>query len=243
MAISHEERNKQAFNEIEECEDHGAGLRKANFLISVLADLVPRAHIADVGCHNGVYTKMYGATPGVESIHGFDVADKALAKARERGLQVSSWVGGTEPCPASDNQFDVLIASEVIEHIVDTEFFIAELKRVIKPGGHAILTTPNLYYWLNRVKFLFAETPWDYPAVSNEFKVNRNINTEHIRVNGIQEWSAFFAARGFEVLQAKGFPWAYPTGFKGSVISLIDKIAPSNAQCLGLYVLKNNKKV
>jgi SAM-dependent methyltransferase len=134
----------------------------------------------------------------------------------------------------------VLIASEVIEHIVNTEFFASEMHRILKPNGHVILTTPNLYYWLNRLKFLFARTPWNYPGVSSQFKADPNINLAHIRVNGIREWSSFFNARGLRVLSTQGVNRVPPsaTSFKSRIIRLVDRLMPQNALCLALFLLQ-----
>ena len=44
--------------------------------------------------------------------------------------------------PFNENTFDVIIASEIIEHVVDPQAFVANLIRVLKPGGQLIVTTP-----------------------------------------------------------------------------------------------------
>jgi SAM-dependent methyltransferase len=232
------EGNRLLFNLIQEGEDHEAGHLKAQQISRVLETVRPRARVADLGCHNGVYTSVYARVPGVEMIEGFDVADQAIEAARARGIAAFIWNAGLEPCSADTERYDVLIAGDVIEHIVDTEFFVEEMRRIVRQNGYVILTTPNLYYWVNRLKFLFARAPWNYPGVSCQFKVDRNINTEHIRVNGITEWSAFFTARGFKVVRAEGLAWVPPTTLKRRIIRLIDKLVPKEASCLMLFLLR-----
>ncbi len=46
--------------------------------------------------------------------------------------------------PFADNEFDVVVSFETIEHIENYMKFISELKRVLKPGGQLILSTPNV---------------------------------------------------------------------------------------------------
>jgi 2-polyprenyl-3-methyl-5-hydroxy-6-metoxy-1,4-benzoquinol methylase len=232
------DRNREVFNAFQEGDDHLAGALKAERIAQVLATISPRRTVGDIGCHNGAYTALYAQVPGVEMIEGFDVAEKALDEVRARGFRAYGWVAGSEPCPRESGAFDVLIAGDIIEHVVNTEHFVSEMKRILRPGGHVILTTPNLYYWLNRVKFLFGKTPWDYPGVSQYFKRDRNINTEHIRVNGLREWQAFFDARGFQVCRADGLRWVPPTTLKRRVIHLIDSVMPASASCLSLFVLR-----
>ena len=51
----------------------------------------------------------------------------------------------TQKLPAKDDTFDIILCCEVLEHLdVDPMFMLAELNRVLKPGGRLILTTPNI---------------------------------------------------------------------------------------------------
>lgn len=55
-----------------------------------------------------------------------------------------------ERFPYPDNEFDIVLLCEVIEHLaLDPAFVLAEAHRVLKPGGHIIVTTPNLLRWEN----------------------------------------------------------------------------------------------
>jgi len=53
----------------------------------------------------------------------------------------------------ADNSFDVLVSFQVIEHIQQDEFFLKEINRVLKPGGKALITTPN-------IKMTLTRNPW-----------------------------------------------------------------------------------
>jgi len=44
-----------------------------------------------------------------------------------------------------NERYDVIIASEIIEHVLDTDFFIEELKRILKPNERIIIATPNIH--------------------------------------------------------------------------------------------------
>lgn len=55
----------------------------------------------------------------------------------------------------SDAEFDGVVILEVIEHVVAAEQLLAEIARVLKPGGFLILSTPNFTYFLNRLRILF----------------------------------------------------------------------------------------
>ena len=51
--------------------------------------------------------------------------------------------------------FDGIVMLEIIEHVVAAENLLKEVRRVLKPQGFVILSTPNFAYWLNRIRILF----------------------------------------------------------------------------------------
>jgi 2-polyprenyl-3-methyl-5-hydroxy-6-metoxy-1,4-benzoquinol methylase len=69
----------------------------------------------------------------------------------------------------ADNTYDYLVSFQVIEHIQDDDFFVKEIHRVLKKGGKAIITTPNIKNSLTR-------NPWhtrEYTAASLELLLSK----------------------------------------------------------------------
>lgn len=64
-----------------------------------------------------------------------------------------------EGFPVGPETFDLVTAGEVIEHMLDDTLFLQECRRVLKKGGTLVLTTPNLAFWLNRLRLLFGSAP------------------------------------------------------------------------------------
>ena len=62
----------------------------------------------------------------------------------------------TKTYPYPDNYFDLIIAIEVSEHILDHENFFGECSRVLKPDGKLYITTPNILTLKSRILFLFS---------------------------------------------------------------------------------------
>lgn len=63
------------------------------------------------------------------------------------------------PLPTASSYFDVVIASQVIEHLWNTDGFLKEIYRCLKPTGYAIISTPNLASWHNRLYLLLGRQP------------------------------------------------------------------------------------
>ncbi len=107
-----------------------------------------RAHVRsgdrvlDLGCGQGDLTAVL-ADAGARPL-GVDVADAAVARARRRHPQLSFERAPLDgPLPIADGAFDVVWASEVIEHVADTARWLSEVRRVLVPGGRLLVTTPN----------------------------------------------------------------------------------------------------
>jgi 2-polyprenyl-3-methyl-5-hydroxy-6-metoxy-1,4-benzoquinol methylase len=98
--------------------------------------------VLDVGCGEGRFAAEL-ARAGV-AVVGVDVAREPLrrAGARYAGLDLRSIpLAGT--WPLEDASFDAVWAGEVIEHVADTAGWLSEVRRVLRPGGRLLLSTPD----------------------------------------------------------------------------------------------------
>ncbi len=74
---------------------------------------------------------------------GIDVAAEPLRRARARRPELDlRVVGAAGPWPLKDASFDVVWAGETIEHVADTAGWLSEVRRVLRPGGWLLLSTP-----------------------------------------------------------------------------------------------------
>ncbi|RMG07538.1 MAG: methyltransferase domain-containing protein [Planctomycetota bacterium] len=111
----------------------------------VLELLEPRTagRVLDVGCGAGPFGQ-YAAREGLRVL-GVDLADRALARARARGLPELLLAQG-ECLPLADNSFERLVCLGNLEHFLDPAAGARELARVLAPGGVGVVMLPNAYY-------------------------------------------------------------------------------------------------
>ena len=124
--------------------------------IKLMAD-IPIGVMLDIGCEKGQWGH-YWKNKGWK-VHGLDVNHRNVELSKSAGLDATICDCNSEKLPFSDQSFDFIFAGEIIEHLIDTDGFIEEIYRCLVPGGKAIITTPNLASFENRMRLLFGVYP------------------------------------------------------------------------------------
>lgn len=100
------------------------------------------ARVLDVGCAEGSFTALL-ADAGAEPV-GVDVAQEPLRRARAANPHLDfRLVEPDGPWDLPDSSFDAVWAGEVIEHVLDTSAWLSEVRRVLRPQGTLLLSTPD----------------------------------------------------------------------------------------------------
>jgi SAM-dependent methyltransferase len=107
------------------------------------AGLRGRQRVLDAGCGTGRNLLEFGV---LGTAAGVDVSPEAVEFCIRRGIDRVQ-VGEVERLPFDDRSFDLILATDVLEHVEDDRVALRELRRVAAAGGHLLATVPA-YRWL-----------------------------------------------------------------------------------------------
>jgi ubiquinone/menaquinone biosynthesis C-methylase UbiE len=115
---------------------------KVERALAALAGLPPGSRVLEVGCGAGATTRaMVAARPDLV-IHGCDISRTAIRTARLFGGEIAYVVASATALPYADASFHGVVFYDVLEHIVDAKRSLAEISRVLRPGGLLAATVP-----------------------------------------------------------------------------------------------------
>jgi SAM-dependent methyltransferase len=117
-------------------------------------------HVLDLGCRSGALTRHL--LDG-NSVVGLDVDAAALEKAAALGIEPLQ-ADVDEPLPLEDARFDAVVAGELLEHLRFPDALVAEIRRVLRPGGVLVGSVPNAFRVQGRLRFLRGRPPEDDPT-------------------------------------------------------------------------------
>ncbi len=179
--------------------------RQAKMLTGVLRAVPGPAVIVDIGCGDGLATQVAARlNPGHQFV-GVDWSADALRQAQARGLAlIRAGVEGSG-LPLASASADVVIMSEVIEHLIDTDSALDEAFRILKLDGSLLLSTPNLAAWYNRGLLALGVQPvFSEVSLRGVFGRPGSQVAGHLHMFTRRALTGLLAARGFDSIKVKG---------------------------------------
>jgi 2-polyprenyl-3-methyl-5-hydroxy-6-metoxy-1,4-benzoquinol methylase len=141
--------------------------KKDSYFAGVRREIEPllpahAARVLEIGCGAGATLAWLKSRGTFASTTGVEMFESAAAVARTRVDRVivanaEQWI--TEP--GDIGPFDLVLCLDVLEHMVDPWAFVAQLERLIAPGGHLVCSIPNVRYY-KVVRDLLFKGQWRY---------------------------------------------------------------------------------
>jgi SAM-dependent methyltransferase len=228
----------QFYDEYIEREQHAPDKHRIRLLLHMY-DTASR-DVLDIGCGNGeVLELLRSISPGPFRGFGLDLGASVVEKLERKGLVGGRHDAGT-PLPYADGSFDTVVCSETIEHVVDVDRLVSEARRVLRPTGSLLLTTPNLAYLTNRVLLLFGIQPF-FTETSLRQKLGRRFHflgqggatQGHLKIFTRGSLCELLEMHGFRVTQLRGYPY-----FVNGPLAVIDRAIAAFPSFAAGFVVK-----
>ncbi|MFN7292198.1 MAG: class I SAM-dependent methyltransferase [Pirellula sp.] len=142
---------------------------------------------------------------GAAKLIGIDISEEAVNHARNK-YNIDVRLGNGEAIPINDNEVDIVVSFETIEHLTSPQKFIEECVRVLKIGGTIVLSTPLLetYGADNNNEHHVSEMS-ESESIALFNKYFKNVKVYAQRPHSIQSWNANIAADDSIVVQVRKF--------------------------------------
>ncbi len=140
--------------------------------------------LLDVGCGGGILAEAFAALGF--AVTGIDPSASSVATAQRhansQGVDIMYHVSSGEQLPFADNSFDYVSCCDVLEHVQDVDAVLAEISRVLKPGGLFFYDTINRTWlsWLFLIKVAQDWPRWAFMQ-SNQHRYDRFITPTELR--------------------------------------------------------------
>ena len=108
-----------------------------------------RMVLLDLGCDDGVWTRSLAEAVGADEMYGVEIVEGSAREAAANGVRVSRLDLSQPLTELPSGAFDLVHANQVIEHVPSVDLFVSEVHRLLRPGGHAVISTENGSSWHN----------------------------------------------------------------------------------------------
>jgi SAM-dependent methyltransferase len=183
----------------------------------------------DIACHDGEKTIAIQRQLAARLTVGIDFEGGALDFARGRGIPcVAVDLNQNTPLPFPNASFDYIHAGEIIEHLFSPDLLLKEIARLLKPSGYAVISTPNLASWRNKLVLLLGWQPFDTEVstvhIVGNPRASRGVMSGHIRVFTLKALRELVGLYGLSIRKVVGFPIGQPNSFLTYVTAVIDSV-------------------
>jgi len=158
---------------------------------------IPKGNFCDLGCGRGALIRRLGK---YHRVFGTDFDPAVVQFCRSSGLAVERIdLNEARELPFGDIKFDVIVISEVCEHLLAPRNAFRLAKNALRPNGTLIVTVPNALPLFARLRSFFGRSVgWlHYPSPETEF-------TGHIRFYTLESMSRLLGEEGFSVEHTRG---------------------------------------
>ena len=216
-----------------------------NQTLTAIIDPAKKARILDIGPFRGDLILKRVKNIREAEIYAVDNDPEAIKSCKKLGIRVKQY-NVEKGLPYKSNQFDIVSANQIIEHLTNIDLFVKEIHRVLKPNCYAVLSTENLSSWHNLIAMLLG-----WQAFSQQISTLKNIgnplkfsqeqiieNDRHQTIFTLFGLKSLFELHGFIIEKSFGAGY-YP--LPNPFSEIFSKLDPNHSAFIGIKVRKPSK--
>lgn len=201
------------------------------------------ACLLGLGCFEGKLTYKVGKKVEADNIIGIDKHAELLEVYKERIKLINCNLNNG--IPLQDKSVDIISGDQIIEHLYNTDVFVEEIYRVLKPGGYAVICTENLASLHNLFALILGKQAFSQ-FISSRYRLGNPFSPHykkpvrdghfHVQIFTIQGLKDICEFYNLKVERIKGIIYFLFLPFWSG--KLFEKICPAHAQFIAVRVRK-----
>lgn len=182
----------------------------------------PGSKILDIGCNEGKI-RYYLKEP---NYFGVDLDKNLIEKLKSEGVQAKIVNLNKEDIPFQNQKFDYILLLDIIEHVADSRNLIQNSKKLLNPQGRLIITLPNDYHLMNKLRFCF-----NLPLTEDVFSPYGHLHYFPIRIG-----QKFLNSNGLKIIKKVYLAPIKPRIIPYFIKNILSKVFPQNFSRDILYI-------
>ena len=179
---------------------------RLNNIITIIKKFkIKNINLLDAGCGEGhLLEKLYKIEKN-NNYYGIDIVNHAINQTKKRCPFANIKLGDIYKTKYPNKFFDIIICTEVLEHIFEFKSVLKELRRILKPNGLLIITFPNEFLWTISRLFLCRKSirvPDHVNSFSPKF-FKKNVNMQLVFKRSLPFRLPFFISLGCLIIFKK----------------------------------------
>ena len=185
--------------------------------------------VLDIGCNDG---KMRDFLKN-PVYYGVDINKNQISELNDKGIKAKQADLNKNELPFKNEKFDFVLLLDILEHVVNPQKLLLDAKKRLKEDGKIIVSLPNDYHILNKIRFV----------------LNKHITQDpfapygHLHYFPIKSGEKFLRNNGFEILIVTYLIPIKPKLIPQSIKKILSHISPQAFVRDTLYVLSAIKKL
>ena len=189
--------------------------------------IAPNSKILDIGCNDGNLRNFLANA----MYYAVDLDKEMIKNLVKAGIKAKSADLNKNPLPFKKEQFDYILLLDVLEHVVNPQKLLSDSKERLKENGKMVITLPNDYHILNKIRFIFNK-----PLTEDPFAPYG-----HLHYFSIKDGERFLIKNGFKILEKYPIAPVKPSFIPQSIKNFLGKFFQQSFARDILYLISINK--